>query len=140
MAKVVIDGKEYGLRFDLYAMEQIEEEFGNIKKAFQALREGRQLKTTRILFKILANSYLSFHGQEGTITGDEIKHAGMNAVMEVSIAVQNAISEGSKSETTGGNEADDEVHDLFLEEIEKEERKNLGTGAGQESVNTTDTP
>lgn len=140
MAKVVIDGKEYGLRFDLYAMEQIEEEFGNIKKAFQALREGRQLKTTRILFKILANSYLSFHGQEETITGDEIKHAGMNAVMEVSIAVQNAISEGSKSETTGGNEADDEVHDLFLEEIEKEERKNLKAGVGQESVNTTDTP
>ena len=137
MAKVVIDGKEYGLRFDLYAMEQIEEEFGNIKKAFQALREGRQLKTTRILFKILANSYLSFHGQEETITGDEIKHAGMNAVMEVSIAVQNAISEGSKSETTGGNEADDEVHDMFLEEIE---RKNLRTGEGQGSGNTTDTP
>ena len=34
-------------------------------------------------------------------------------------AVQQAIAEGSKSETTGGNEADDTVHDVYLEEIER---------------------
>ena len=140
MAKVVIGGKEYGLRFDLYAMEQIEDELGSMKAAFDALRAGKQLKTTRTMFKIMANSYLSFIGENETVTGDEIKHAGMDAIVTVSDAIRKAVEEGSKSETTGGNEADDEVHDLFLEEIEKEERKNLKTGAGQESVNTTDTP
>ena len=30
-----------------------------------------------------------------------------------------AIADGSKSETTNGNEADDEVHDIYLEEIER---------------------
>ena len=119
MAKVTINGKEYGLRFDLYAMEQIEEEFGSVKKAFDSLREGHQLKATRVLFRILANSWLSYNGEEETVTGDEIKHAGMGMVVEISDAVREAIEEGSKSETTGGGEADDEVHDIYLEEIER---------------------
>ena len=120
MASVTIDGKEYGLRFDLYAMEQIEEEFGGVKAVFDTLSEGkRQIKTTRALFRVLANSYLSYNGQEETVTGNEIKHAGIDMIREVSEAVQRAITEGSKSETTGGNEADDEVHDMYLEEIER---------------------
>ena len=119
MAKVEINGKEYALRFDLYAMEQIEEEFGSVKNVFETLRGGKQLRTTRILFRILANSALSFEGKEETVTGDEIKHAGMDMITKVSEAVNRAITEGSKSETTEGNEADDEKHDIFLEEIEK---------------------
>ena len=120
MAKVKIGEKEYGLRFDLYSMEQIEEEFGGVQTVFNTLKEGKhQIKTTRTLFRILANSYLSYKGQEETVTGDEIKHAGMDMIRNISEAVQAAIAEGSKSETTGGNEADDEVHDMFLEEIER---------------------
>ena len=119
MASVTINGKKYGLRFDLYAMESIEEEFGSVKKVFETLKDGAQLKATRMLFRILANSYLSFNGEKETVTGDEIKHADMKMIREISDAVQKAIVEGSKSETTGGNEADDEVHDVFLEEIEK---------------------
>ena len=120
MTSITINGKEYGLRFDLYAMEQIEEEFGGVKAAFDTLTEGKhQIKTTRALFRILANSYLSFTGKEETVTGNEIKHAGMDMIREVSEAVQKAITEGSKSETTGGNEADDNVHDIYLEEIER---------------------
>ncbi len=119
MASIVIKGKEYGLRFDMYAMEQIEEEFGSVKKAFEALREGKQLKAMRIMFRIMANSYLSYNDKEETVTGDEIKHVSADAIKEIAEAVQNAIAEGSKSETTGGNEADDEVHDVYLEEIER---------------------
>lgn len=119
MASIKIREKEYGLRFDLYAMEQIEEEFGSVKDAFDQLREGKLLKTTRILFKILANSYLSYNGEQETVTGDEIKHEGMDIIQKLSEAVKKAITEGSKSETTGGNEADDEKHDVYLEEIER---------------------
>ena len=119
MASIKVRGKEYGLRFDMYAMEQIEEAFGSVKDAFDALRDGKQLKTTRILFKIMANSYLSYNGEPETVTGDEIKHEGMDIVVQISEAVKAAIMEGSKSETTGGNEADDEKHDVYLEEIER---------------------
>ena len=117
--KVRVKGKEYGLRFDLYAMEKIEEEFGSVKNIFDTLKEGKQIKATRTLFRILANSWKSFNGEPEDVTGDEIKHAGIDAIKEVSEAVQHAIAEGSKSETTEGNEADDEVHDIFLEEIER---------------------
>ena len=30
MASITINGKEYRLKFDMYAMEQIEEEFGEM--------------------------------------------------------------------------------------------------------------
>ena len=73
MASITINGKEYGLRFDMYAMEQVEEEFGSVKNIFDEMRIGKQLKTTKMLFKILANSYLSYVGQEETVTGDEIR-------------------------------------------------------------------
>ena len=120
MARITINGKEYGLRFDLYAMEQMEEEFGSVKAVFDMMREGKhQVKTMRTLFKIMANSYLGWKGEEENVTGDEVKHADMNMVTEISDAVKQAIAEGSKSETTGGNEADDEVHDVYLEEIER---------------------
>lgn len=119
MASVIVKGKEYPLRFDLYAMEQIEEEFGNVKGAFDTLKDGKQIKATRILFKILANSWLSNEGEAETVTGDEIKHADIDMIKHISEAVQAAIAEGSKSETTDGNEADDEVHDIYLEEIER---------------------
>lgn len=120
MASIKINGKEYGLRFDLYAMEQIEDSFGSVKDVFESLREGKkQIKTTKALFKILANSYLSYNGKDENITGDEIKHCNIDVIRDISDAVQKAVAEGSKSETTGGNEADDEVHDLYLEEIER---------------------
>ena len=119
MAKVIVNGKEYGLRFDLYAMEQIEEEFGSVKSAFDALKDGHQMKATRKLFKVLANSWLSYNGKEENVTGDEIKHVSIDDVTVISEAVREAITEGSHSETTGGNEADDEPHDIYLEEIER---------------------
>ena len=119
MASVIVKGKEYPLRFDLYAMEQIEEEFGSIKNVFEVLSNGKQIKATRTLFRILANSWLSNEGEAETVTGDEIKHADVQQIKDVSAAVQAAIAEGRKSETTQGNDADDEVHDIYLEEIER---------------------
>ena len=60
MASIEIKGKEYPLRFDMYAMEQIEEEFGGIRPMFESMRgsEGTQgvAKTLRIVFRVLANS------------------------------------------------------------------------------------
>ena len=119
MASIKAGGKEYGLRFDLYAMEQIEEAFGSVRAVFELMNGGKQLKATKTLFKVLANSYLSYEGKEETVTGDEIKHADVQMISEISKAIRQAIEEGTKSETTDGNEADDQVHDMFMEEIER---------------------
>jgi len=118
MASIIVKGKEYPLRFDMYAMEQVEEEFGGIRPMFESMRggEGKGVaRTLAIMFRILANSARNELDLPENVTGDEIRH---ESVQRVSDAIGLAISEGMKSETTGGNEADDEVHDEYLEEIE----------------------
>lgn len=115
--KLRICGQEYGLRMDMYAMEQIEEEFGGIREMFDEVKKGGG-KCIRRLFRILANAHLAAEGREETVTGDEIKHLRVSAAAGISNAVRAAIEEGMRSEASGGNESDDEVYDVYLSELE----------------------
>ena len=115
--KLKIDEKEYGLRMDMYAMEMIEDEFGSMKDMFEQVQKGSG-KCIRKLFRILGNAYLANEGQDETITGEEIKHLKVAAVAGIGKAVRAAVEEGMRSDTTGGNDADDEVYDVYLSEIE----------------------
>ena len=118
MASITINGKEYKLKFDMYAMEQIEDEFGGIRKMFDAMRGEGEISTSKAMkaiFRILANSARNEADLAENVTGDEVLHISVN---KLSAAISAAVNEGMKSETTGGNEADDEVHDEYLEEIE----------------------
>ena len=135
MVKLMVDGKAYGLRMDLYALEQIEDEFGSLRDLFDLLKDGK-MKTVRSLFRILANAALAYDGAEETVTGDELKHIKLSGVGQIGNALRAAIEDGMKSETTRGEEADDDVYDCYLEEIEK----NGETGGQPASANTTDTP
>ena len=119
MASVEINGKVYGLRFDLYAMEQIEEEFGSIQETLKAIQTGKQFKVLRALFRIMANSYLSAQGEKEIVSGDEMKHCGLGDIKPISESIQNAIIDASTAETMNGNVADNQVHDMYLEEIER---------------------
>lgn len=123
---ITINGKSYKLRFDLYAMEQIEEEFGSLKEAFDLFRAGRkQAKMVRKLFQIMANSALSYEGKPEAVTDDELRHLPIGRINEIAEAVNAAIADGMKTEMSGGGEADDEEHDAYLEEVEK---KSVETG------------
>ena len=118
MASFEIKGKVYPLKFDMYAMEQIEDEFGGVKAMYEAMRgeNGKSVaKAMKVIFRILANSARNERDLPESITGDEVVHCNVN---RLSAAIAEAITEGMKSETTGGNEADDEVHDEYLEELE----------------------
>lgn len=115
--KIKIDDKLYGLRLDMYAMEQIETEFGSVDNMLQKM-EGNSINAIGKLFKIMANAYLAYIGQEETVTGQELKRLRVAAVRGAGIAIRAAIDEGMKSETIEGEEADDEVYDVYLAEIE----------------------
>lgn len=119
MVKLKIDDQEYGLRMDMYAMELIEDEFGDMSAMFEQVRKG-SAKTIRSLFRILANSALAYEGKEETVTGDELKRLRLAAVNGIGMAIRAAIDEGMKSETVEGEKADDEVYDVYLAEIEAE--------------------
>jgi len=134
MASITIKGTKYELRFDMWALEQIEEEFGGVKKMYESLSgQGASLvKSMSVVFKILANSARDYAGLAPNVTGEEVRHT---SVGKLTAAVHAAINEGMKAETSGGNEADDSVHDEYLEEIEK----NGETGEKHEPGNTTGT-
>lgn len=127
MAQVTINGKPYGLRFDLGALEAVEAEFGGLRAAFEALKGGGdvdRIVAVKRLFVILANCERGFRGEAEDITSDALKHAPLYVLSELGDAIVAAIKESMHLETLNG-EADDEVHDGFLEEIES---KNVKAG------------
>lgn len=117
MVKLKVGEKEYGLRLDLYAMEQIEDEFGSMKEMFETLQNGGS-RAIRKLFRIMANAQLAYEDKEETVTGDELKRLKVSAIAGIGQAIRAAVEEGMKSETTNGEAADDEVYDVYLSEIE----------------------
>ena len=120
--EVRIGGQLYRLRFDLWALEQIEEEFGGIKQAFDQLSGGRggMVKAVRRLFAIMANCRRNMDGLPEDVTGEEISsHASMALLNDVSNAIKAAFEEGMKSETTDGGEASDKKKNPLDEEYNR---------------------
>lgn len=125
MAQVKINGITYGLRFDLGALEAVEEEFGDLKAVFQNMKGGEhRLDTIKKMFAIMANCQLEFEGKPASVTVSALKHAPLAALNPLGEAITAAIQESMHVETVNG-EADDDVHDGYLEEIDA---KNVQTG------------
>jgi len=109
-------GKDYKLLFNLYAMEQIEEEFGSIRNAIQELAKGKQFRSLRKIFKFMANGALIEEDREPTVTGDEVIKANIREMAELSDAVQAAFQSGKATETEAGQAGSDEKKELFDDE------------------------
>ena len=118
MAKVTVNGKEYDLRFDLDALEQVEQEYGSLKGLLQAIGEGK-VSSVRRVFVIMANCYRDYAGEEASVTEAVLKHAPMSTFKLVADAIKAAIKEGMRVETANGGPADDDVHDGYLDEIDE---------------------
>lgn len=117
--EVRINGKMYRLRFDLWALEQLEEQFGGIRQAFEQMNGGQMVKTVRKLFAIMANCQRNLDGLPEDVTGNEITgHESMAKLNEISGAIKAAIEEGMKSETRDGGEASDKAANPLEKEYE----------------------
>lgn len=139
MAKITIDGRTFDLVMSIYAMGQIEDEFGDLKQALEKLRKGsRDIKIIRSMFRILANAGQHKAKQPEDVTGDEINDMNLAGLEKLSLTMRAAMDEAMKAETVDGGLADDSKADVYAEELEK--RKNLLTGEGSGSGNITDTP
>jgi hypothetical protein len=118
--EVRINGKLYRLRFDLWALEQIEEEFGGVRQAFEAMKSGSTVKAIRKLFKIMANCQRNVDGMPEDVTGDEIgSHESLAKLKEISGALRAAIEKGSESETADGGAASDKKANPLDREYER---------------------
>lgn len=120
--EIRINGQLYRLRFDLYAFEQIEEQFGGIREAFNAINPsagGKILPVAKKLFAILANSQRNMDGMPEDVTGEEItKHEPISKLLELSTVIKAAIVQGRYSETADGGPASDVKKNPIKEEHE----------------------
>lgn len=130
MTNVTIKGIIYPLRFDLYAMEMMEEESGDAQEAIEKFKKRKQIREIRQMFRILANSARNFMEEEENVTGKEILHCDMAELREISAAIQAEMARSMHISTAMGNEGDDQHHDVYLEMMEAEEAKNGETGEG----------
>ena len=112
----------YKLRFDMYAFELIEQEFGGVREAMNAINPnggGKVLPTAKKLFAILANSQRNMDGLPENVTGEEIpKHAPISKLLELSDVIKAAIVQGRYSETVDCGPASDKKKNPLEEEYE----------------------
>lgn len=123
MEKITIKGKEYEIAFNMYALEQIREKIGNPGEVMKRLENPQDIdyKLVRQLFVILANTARELQDLPEDVSDKPLRRLHVqdfqNARIWEKIVIE--IANGWKSETTGGNEADNEKHDVWLEEDEK---------------------
>jgi len=127
--KVTIKGQEYELVFNMYAVEQIQDKIGSLTDVMARIQDKENIdyKLVRQLFVILANTAREARDLPEDVTDKPLKRMHIQdfqqSMLWAKIVIE--IASGWKSETTGGNEADNEKHDVWLEEDEK----NAVTGA-----------
>ena len=129
MENVTINGQEYELVFNMYAVEQIQDKIGSPADVMARIQDKDNIdyKLVRQLFVILANTAREARDLPEDVTDKPLKRMHIQdfqrSMLWAKIVIE--IANGWKSETTGGNEADNEKHDVWLEEDEK----NVATGA-----------
>ena len=117
--EVEINGTTYRLLFDLYAFEQIEEEYGGWREAMKALNGGKMIQNARKLFAILANAHRDANDMPTNVTGEEIpKHATIGLAVQISNAIKAAIFQGRYAETADGGPASDKKKNPIEAEYE----------------------
>ena len=110
MKKAVFEvgGKEYPLTFDLYAMELIEEEYGSIQKAFQAMQEGdHMIRIVGVMFAAMANSARSLEGLPEDVTPAAIRHMEPYRINELQQIINKAVSNGMKVDKNDEEDEDE---------------------------------
>jgi len=118
MAAIKIKGREYDLRMSLWASEQIENEYGDLKEALANFRKDRKISMVRKIFVILANAGQKARKLPTDVPEDVLDNCTLRDLDEVSKAMALAMDETMHAETVGGNEADDEPEDALAAEYD----------------------
>lgn len=119
MAKITIKGVTYNLRMTLWASEQIENEFGDLKDALRKFRKERKISMVKKMFRILANAGRKSEKKPTDVPEDVLDDCTLADLDQVAQALREAMDETMHAETVGGNEADDEPQDALAAEYEE---------------------
>lgn len=128
MIKTSIGGVTYTLRYDMGVMEYMADQYGSIQECMEAMsRDKTARKTLNDIFRVMCDAALEYYRDQLIIlqveTPEELikKSSPMWMLKDVAAAIREAIRDGMK--TVSRNEDDNETRDLYLEEIEADERK-----------------
>lgn len=119
MARITIKGVEYNLRMTLWASEQIENEFGDLKDALKKFRKERKISMVKKMFRIMANAGRKSEKKPTDVPEDVLDDCTLADLDRVAHALRDAMDETMHAETVGGNEADDEPQDALAAEYEE---------------------
>ena len=113
MAKVKAQGREYELRMSLWATEQIENKYGDMKEALKKFQTEKKISMVRTMFAIMANAALKAAGKPMDVTEDALDNCSLRELSDVSAAMNQAMQESLHAETVDGGEADDRPADGY---------------------------
>lgn len=124
MVKISVKGKEYILRFDMSVMDELEEKGKNIAQMMTGMKSNKEaMPVIEEIFTALANAGADYLGKDEVYTAEEIrlfgKHDSFGWLKTVKAAIEQAVKDGSRMQA---NDVEDKkTHDVYLEQIEKEE-------------------
>ena len=125
MTKVTIEGMDYMLRFDMEAMEEAEEVFGGMEEMQAELAGKHQVRATRDLFRIMANSAETYAGRQKTTTGREIMRMTIGEMKELAKKMMSEIRESIGIKV---KDPDEEQDGIIVDDDDDGNEKNAGAG------------
>lgn len=120
------NGKEYILRYDMAAMEEIREQFGGTSEALQQMNQ-RAVDVVIGVFVILAQEGAEYMAEtEGRICQEKVTAEGLltkrsspGRLAGIMAAIREAVKDGSKMQAM--DEEDDRIRDGYAEELRQQE-------------------
>lgn len=119
MAKIRINGQDYELFMGLWAMEQIEKEYGDMKAALAAFRKNRNVSMIKFMFTALVNNGQKKNGKKPDVSGDVLDGCNLGDLERISAAMRECMDEAMHAEAVGGGEADEDETDALAAEYDE---------------------
>lgn len=131
MINAKIRGQLVPLRFDLRAMEIIDEKYDiDSQELISRFNRKAGVRDLKIIFTAMANSARSFLGQKEDIEEKMIAHLDVIEMRDLGAAIKEEMRRTMHVRGADGNEDGDRHQDVFGAELLEEERKNAMAGEG----------
>ena len=121
-------GKEYILRFDMSAIAELREVYGDYATGLKQMKVG-ETEAIQKIFAILANAGAEYLAEEKgepvreKVTGEGLltKHSSIGKMKGIMKAIDEAVRDGNRM--MSAEEEDDQIRDGYLKELNEKEKK-----------------
>jgi len=131
MINAKIKGQLVPLRFDLRAMELLDERYGtDSQELIGRFQKKAGIHDLKMIFGAMANSARSYLGHEEDVDEKMINHLDIVEINDLAVSIKEEMRRTMHVRGADGNEDGDRHQDVFGAEMAEEERKNAEAGEG----------